>query len=71
MNKNVEIDFSRCSPGQCGGSGHCRAVDACSKGLLEQEDPYGSPMLISTRLCSGCGSCVRTCPLGAFRIAAG
>ena len=71
MNKNAEIDFSRCRPGACGGDGRCPAAEACAKRLLEQEDPYGSPMLVSARLCSGCGSCVRTCPLGALHIATG
>jgi translation initiation factor RLI1 len=69
MDKSTQIDFDRCDAAACdGGAGHCHAVPACSRKLLEQEEPFAPPLLLSARLCSGCGACVRACPLGAIRL---
>jgi translation initiation factor RLI1 len=72
MDKSTQIDFNRCDPTACdGGSGLCQAVQACSRKLLEQEDPFDPPLLLSARLCRGCGACVSACPLGAIGITNG
>lgn len=69
MSKYANIDFDRCDPLACDAeSGVCRAARSCSHKLLEQEDPKDSPMLLSIKLCAGCGSCVPVCPLGAIEI---
>jgi translation initiation factor RLI1 len=68
--KFAQIDFNRCDPKkhdpECG---ICTAVAVCRKKLLEQEDSFDGPLLISATMCVGCGDCVRACPLGAIRIA--
>jgi translation initiation factor RLI1 len=72
MIKCANVDFSLCSPRLCDdGDGLCRAALACKKSLLEQEEPYDTPSLLSSRACSGCSRCVKACPLGAIRIVAG
>ena len=69
MNKYANIDFERCNPFACdGGQGLCAAVRSCTHKLLEQEDPGDPPMLLSIRMCVGCGSCVAACRLGAIEI---
>ncbi len=69
MNKNAEIDFNRCDPSTCdGASGRCPAVLACTRKLLEQEEPFGAPLLLSARLCTGCGACAGACPSCAIAI---
>jgi len=65
--KSVRIDFSLCDASTCDPEkGECTAVIVCKKKLLEQEEPYDSPWLLSASLCVGCGDCVRACSLGAI-----
>lgn len=74
MNKWARVDYERCNPLECAkfdGSGTCTAAQACTHGLLEQEDPTESPMLLSVKMCVGCGKCVQVCPFSAIEIAAG
>lgn len=69
MNKNAEVDFGRCKPHLCdGGSGNCLGAAACPRHLLEQEEPFDMPMLLSARLCTGCGACAGACPAGAITV---
>jgi Fe-S-cluster-containing hydrogenase component 2 len=69
VNKNAEVDFGRCNPHLCdGGSGSCAAAAACPRKLLEQEEPFGAPLLLSARLCTGCGACAGACPAGAITV---
>ena len=71
MRKNTEIDFNLCNPEKCNKGGVCVAARACTRKLLEQEEPYEPPVLLSSTMCSGCAKCVRECPLGAIRITGG
>jgi translation initiation factor RLI1 len=72
MNKYACIDFDKCLPSECGDrSGTCAAALACTRKVLEQEDPADSPVLLSMRLCVGCGDCVRACSIGAIEIKSG
>jgi translation initiation factor RLI1 len=72
MRKNTRIDFDLCNPERCGGAtGICIAAQACTRKLLEQEDPFEPPVLLSSSMCSGCAKCVRECPLGAISISGG
>ena len=71
MGKWAQIDFSLCDPSECGHTdGACRAAQACPRRLLLQE-PDESPMLLSSKLCSGCAKCVPECPRGAIEMANG
>lgn len=70
--KWVNVDFERCQPSTCDpGAGTCPAVSACGRKILIQEDPGEEPMLISMKLCVGCGDCVRACSLNALAISQG
>jgi NAD-dependent dihydropyrimidine dehydrogenase PreA subunit len=69
VNKYASIDFDKCNPRGCDGQlGMCEAVRSCKKKLLEQEEPWESPILISMKMCTGCGACVAACPLAAIEI---
>jgi translation initiation factor RLI1 len=72
MGKWASIDFVLCNPSECNQQcGLCQASTACSHKLLLQEEPYEEPMLISAKMCVGCGDCVTACPLGAIKILSG
>lgn len=43
----------------------CREV--CPVGAIDREAP-GRPLIIDSRSCTGCGSCVESCPLGAVHL---
>ncbi len=67
--KSARIDFSRCNPKLCDPErGMCAAVAVCKKRLLEQEERYDTPWLLSVAMCVGCGDCVRACLMGAISI---
>jgi len=69
VNKYVTIDFEKCNPLACDSqNGLCQAARACKRKLLVQEEPWESPMLLSIKMCVGCGTCVTACPLGALEI---
>ena len=72
MNKSAQVDFTVCNPENCGNkSGVCEAAHVCSHKLLIQEEPDEAPFVLSQKLCSGCGKCVLSCPLGAIEITNG
>ncbi len=72
MEKWANVDFERCRPAECGDrTGKCAAVSACTHRLLEQEEENESPMLLSIKMCVGCGDCARVCSLSAIDIAHG
>ena len=72
MNKYAKIDFEKCRPEECDPErGICRAAAACTHKVLEQEDPFDPPMLLSMKLCVGCGDCVTVCPLAAIELKRG
>ncbi len=69
MNKYANVDFGKCDPMVCDAQhGLCQAARSCSHKLLEQEEPWESPILLSIKMCVGCGACVPACPLGAIEI---
>jgi ATP-binding cassette subfamily E protein 1 len=69
MRKCAHIDFQICDPAKHDPEkGICTAAEACTHGLLEQEEPFEGPILMSASMCVGCGNCVTACPLGAIRV---
>jgi translation initiation factor RLI1 len=72
LNKWANVDFTQCRPSDCDGeTGICQASKACERKLMEQEDAFDSPFLMSHKMCVGCSHCVHACPLGAIKIEAG
>ncbi len=72
MGKWASIDLTLCDPKICDQQcGICQASLACTHKILIQDDPYDEPMLISVRMCVGCGDCVTACPLRAIKILSG
>ena len=72
MKKSCVIDFEKCSPHtHDGGHGLCDAAIACPKKLIEQEDPFDAPFLMSKAMCTGCGKCASACSLHAVTIKTG
>ena len=67
--KYAVINYQVCEPDKCDPhQGICKAAQVCPHNLLIQEEPWDPPMLYSTRMCVGCGDCVRECPLNAINI---
>jgi len=67
--KYAVIDYEACEPEYCDPlQGICKAIQACSHELLIQEEAGDPPMLYSTRMCVGCGDCVRACSLKVISI---
>ena len=69
MNKYANIDFEKCDPLVCDPkNGICAAARSCTHKVLEQEEAGDSPMLLSMKLCVGCGICVPACACTAIEI---
>jgi len=67
--KYAVINYQVCEPDKCDPhQGICKAVQVCPHDLLIQEEPGDPPMLYSTRMCVGCGDCVRACSLNVINI---
>jgi len=58
------VNYNKCDPKECK-DGICKAVSACSKKIIKQEEPYETPF-INASLCSGCYECMAYCPKGAI-----
>ena len=69
MNKYCVVDFTICDPTRHDPeTGICIAMAACTRNILEQEDPFDAPFLISNAMCTGCGKCVSACPIDALSV---
>jgi len=58
------INYNKCDPKECK-DGICKAISACSKKIIKQEEPYETPF-INASLCSGCYECIKSCPRNAI-----
>ncbi|MGM0366234.1 MAG: hypothetical protein ACQEP5_06810 [Actinomycetota bacterium] len=63
VKKIAIIDYEKCRPGEC--ESGCLAAKACKRRSLKQEDCGQPPFNMG--LCSGCFSCVNSCPLEAIQ----
>jgi formate hydrogenlyase subunit 6/NADH:ubiquinone oxidoreductase subunit I len=67
MQKSVEVNFYKCDPEKCDPKkGICQAAKACKHEILEQDEPFETPMHAARELCIGCLDCVKACPLRAI-----
>ena len=64
--KMALVDYNRCRPELCE-KGVCPAAQACTRKMLRQEAPFGTPMP-DPFMCKGCADCVRACPQKAIII---
>ncbi len=72
MKKNVVIDLKLCDPKKCNPkSGICLAINACKHNIIEQEEPFDSPIVFFESMCIGCSDCINACPLKAIKISRG
>jgi translation initiation factor RLI1 len=65
--KMATVDFNKCRPAECN-QGICLAAQACERKLLVQES-IDEPPMSNPSLCRACGDCMRSCPLGAIKVA--
>jgi translation initiation factor RLI1 len=67
MQKWVEVNFYKCEPKKCDPkNGQCAAVKVCKHEILEQDEPFETPMHAARDLCVGCLDCVKACSLKAI-----
>ena len=72
MKKYCVIDFEMCYPhAHDAVHGLCDAAKACIHKLIEQEDSFDAPFLMSKAMCTGCGKCASACSLHAVTIKTG
>ncbi len=67
--KYLKINYDACRPYKCDSNrGLCKAVSACPHDILIQEEPGDPPMLLSAKMCVGCGDCVAKCPFDVLEV---
>jgi ATP-binding cassette subfamily E protein 1 len=67
MQKWVEVNFFKCDPEKCDPKkGECAAAIVCEHEILEQDEPFETPMHAARDLCIGCLDCVKACPMEAI-----
>lgn len=66
--KYVIINYELCRADHCASdeAGGCPAEEACSPGILTQEEPGEPPMMPSPSMCIGCGDCISSCAFDAI-----
>ncbi len=63
------VDYRICNPTECNpDEGICVAVEACSKGVMEQIDGTFEAPIVDQDMCLGCGDCVKACLLDAAKM---
>ncbi len=63
------VDYRICNPNECNpDEGICAAVEACSKGVVEQIDGAFEAPIVDQDMCLGCGDCVKACLLDAIEM---
>lgn len=58
------VDYTKCDPCRCG-TGKCILITECKHKVIKQEEIGNIPYVLQD-LCSGCGDCVKLCPLNAI-----